>query len=80
MINGMSKTWSMTGWRIGYAAGPQEVIKAMSKIQSHCTSNAASICQWAALQALRSSGDEIDRRQVEFGKRRDEIVKLLDAE
>lgn len=77
MIDGMSKTWSMTGWRIGYAAGPQEVIKAMSKIQSHSTSNAASMCQWGALAALRSSDEEIERRRVEFGKRRDEIVTLL---
>ena len=77
MINGMSKTWSMTGWRIGYAAGPQEVISAMSKIQSHSTSTGASICQWGALQALRSSDGEIQRRLVEFGKRRDEIVGLL---
>jgi aspartate/methionine/tyrosine aminotransferase len=77
MVNGMSKTWSMTGWRIGYAAGPKEVISAMSKIQSHSTSNAASISQWAALQALKSPGDEIERRVVAFQERRDEIVRLL---
>jgi aspartate/methionine/tyrosine aminotransferase len=77
MVNGMSKTWSMTGWRIGYAAGPKEVISAMSKIQSHSTSNAASISQWAALQALKSPGDEIERRVAAFQERRDEIVGLL---
>jgi aspartate aminotransferase len=79
MINGMSKTWSMTGWRIGYAAGPQEVISGMSKIQSHSTSNASSVSQWAALQALRSPADEIVRRAGEFEKRRDEILALLRA-
>jgi aspartate/methionine/tyrosine aminotransferase len=79
MIDGVSKTYSMTGWRIGYAAGPKEVISAMSKIQSHSTSNAASISQWAALEALRSSGDEIERRAREFQQRRDETVGLLRA-
>jgi aspartate/methionine/tyrosine aminotransferase len=77
MIDGVSKTYSMTGWRIGYAAGPKEVISAMAKIQSHSTSNAASISQWAALEALRSSPDEISRRSREFQTRRDEIVRLL---
>jgi aspartate/methionine/tyrosine aminotransferase len=77
MIDGMSKTWSMTGWRIGYAAGPKEVISAMAKIQSHSTSNAASISQWAAVQALRSSGDEVARRLREFEKRRNEMIGLL---
>jgi aspartate aminotransferase len=77
MINGVSKTYSMTGWRIGWSAGPREIISAMSKIQSHSTSNAASISQWAALEALRSSDDDVSLRVAEFQERRNEIVRLL---
>jgi len=77
IIKGVSKTYSMTGWRIGYAAGPREIIGGMSKVQSHSSSNACSISQWASLEALLSGGDEIQRRLVEFEKRRDEIVKLV---
>ncbi len=77
VIDGMSKTYSMTGWRIGYAAGPGEVISGMARIQSHSTSNASSIGQWASIAAIRSCEDEVARRVVEFEKRRDEIVRLL---
>jgi aspartate aminotransferase len=77
LIKGVSKTYSMTGWRIGYAAGPKEIISGMSKIQSHSTSNACSIAQWASLEALLSGQEEIQRRTAEFEKRRDEIVKLV---
>lgn len=77
MINGMSKTYSMTGWRIGYAAGPRDVIAGMARLQSHSTSNATSISQWASVEALRSSTAEVAGRAVEFQKRRDEIVTRL---
>lgn len=77
LIDGVSKTYSMTGWRIGWAAGPREIIGAMAKIQSHSTSNAATPSQWAALAALRSGGDEVARRAVAFQERRDETLRLL---
>lgn len=76
-IDGVSKTYSMTGWRIGWAAGPQEIITAMAKIQSHSTSNAATPSQWAAVEALRSSGAEVARRAAAFQERRDETLRLL---
>jgi aspartate aminotransferase len=79
LIDGMSKTYSMTGWRIGYAAGPTDLIHAMSKVQSHCTSNATSISQWASVEALRLPADEILRRSAAFQRRRDRIVERLRA-
>jgi aspartate aminotransferase len=77
LIDGMSKSYSMTGLRIGYAAGPPDVISAMARIQSHTTSNACSISQWAGIAALDSCEEEIARRVGEFEKRRDEAVRLL---
>jgi aspartate/methionine/tyrosine aminotransferase len=77
IIDGMSKTYSMTGWRIGYTAGPREVIAAMARVQSHSTSNATSISQWASVCALQMPGDEIERRTAEFQERRDVIVAGL---
>lgn len=77
IVDGMSKSYSMTGWRIGYAAGPSEVISSMARIQSHATSNASSIGQWASVEALRSCEDEVRRRVAEFERRRNEIVRLL---
>jgi aspartate aminotransferase len=79
VIDGMSKTYSMTGWRIGYAAGPSGLIHAMSKVQSHCTSNATSISQWASIEALRLPAEEIILRAAEFQRRRDRIVGRLRA-
>jgi len=76
-VDGVSKTYSMTGWRIGWAAGPKEMITAMAKIQSHSTSNAATPSQWAAVEALRSSGEEVARRAAAFQERRDETLRLL---
>jgi aspartate/methionine/tyrosine aminotransferase len=76
-IDGVSKTYSMTGWRIGWAAGPKEIVTAMAKIQSHSTSNAATPSQWAALAALHSSADEVTRRAAAFQERRDETLRLL---
>jgi len=70
LINGVSKAYSMTGWRIGYAAGPRDVIAAMSKIQSHNTSNASSVSQMAALEAFRGPQSDVQRMLAEFQKRR----------
>ena len=77
VIDGMSKTYSMTGWRIGYAAGPAEVVSAMGRVQSHTTSNASTIAQWASIEALTTCEDEVARRVGEFERRRDEILRLL---
>lgn len=76
-LNGVSKAYSMTGWRIGYAAGPQELIGAMTKIQSQSTSNACSISQAAALEALNGDQSCIQKMLVEFKKRHDYIVASL---
>ncbi|GAB4370256.1 MAG: pyridoxal phosphate-dependent aminotransferase [Calditrichia bacterium] len=77
VVNGFSKSHSMTGWRIGYAAGPLPAVKAMSKIQSHYTSNASSISQKAALAAVTGSGEEIEAMRVTFQQRRDLIEDQL---
>ncbi len=77
IVDGMSKTYAMTGWRIGYAAGPSDVLAAMGRIQSHSTSNATSISQWASLAALCAPETELERRRGEFERRRDEIVRGL---
>ena len=79
LVDGMSKTFSMTGWRLGYAAGPPAVISAMARVQSHVTSNASTIAQWAALDGLGACEQEISDRVGEFERRRDEIVRLLAA-
>ena len=77
IVDGMSKTYAMTGWRVGYAAGPVEVIGGMARLQSHSTSNATTISQWASLEALDGPQDEVERRLREFQERRDEIVRRL---
>lgn len=77
VLNGVSKAYAMTGWRIGYAAGPQKVIGAMKKIQSQSTSNPASISQAAAEAALNSSQDCVNEMVVEFKKRHDYLVGAL---
>jgi aspartate aminotransferase len=79
IINGVSKTYAMTGWRIGYAMGASDVIVAAGKIQSQSTSNPASIAQWAALEALRGPQDTVATMVREFHKRRDVIVDRLNA-
>ena len=76
-MNGVSKAYSMTGWRIGYCAGPEPLIKAMSKVISQTTSNACSIAQWAAVEALNGPQDFIPTRAQVFQKRRDLVVKML---
>jgi aspartate aminotransferase len=79
IINGVSKTYAMTGWRIGYALGPSDVIAAAGKIQSQSTSNPTSIAQAAALEAIRGQQDEVAVMVREFHKRRDLIVDKLNA-
>ena len=79
IVNGVSKTYAMTGWRIGYALGPGDVIAAAAKIQSQSTSNPTSIAQAAALEAIGGSQDEVALMVREFHKRRDVIVDKLNA-
>jgi len=76
-MNGVSKAYSMTGWRIGYAAGPKEIIKAIAKIQSQSTTNPSSISQAAAVEALNGTQDFIKDRATSFQERRDFVVKAL---
>ncbi len=76
-LNGVSKAYAMTGWRIGYAAGPLELMKAMDKIQGQQTSGACSIAQWAALEALNGTQDFIATRRKAFEERRDMVVSML---
>jgi aspartate aminotransferase len=79
VVNGVSKTYAMTGWRIGYAAGPEDVIKAAVKLQDHSTSNPCSIAQKAALEALTGPQDHIQKMVWEYKKRRDFMVKKLNS-
>jgi aspartate/methionine/tyrosine aminotransferase len=79
IINGVSKSYSMTGWRIGFAAGPAEVIDGMSKIQSHTTSNACSIAQKAALEAYDGPQYEVQKMVAEFQRRRNYCLMRLAA-
>ena len=76
-INGVSKSYAMTGWRIGYAAGPEEIIKGMSKIQGHSTSNPNSIAQKASVEALSGKQDTIEEMRKAFDERRKYIVRRL---
>jgi aspartate aminotransferase len=76
-MNGVSKAYAMTGWRIGYCAGPVDLIKAMTTIQSQSTSNPTSISQWAAVEALNGPQDFIPERAAVFKERRDLVVSML---
>jgi aspartate aminotransferase len=76
-MNGVSKSYCMTGWRIGYAAGPETLIKAMAKLQSQSTSNPSSIAQWAAVEALNGPQDFIAAHNKIFVERRDLVVSML---
>ena len=78
-MNGVSKAYSMTGWRIGYAAGPTEIIRAIAKIQSQSTTNPSSISQAAAVEALNGTQDFIKKRATSFQERRDFVVKALNT-
>jgi len=79
VVNGVSKSYSMTGWRIGYAAGPDNIIAAMTKIQSQNTSNPTSISQKAAVEALNGDQSKLAEMVEEFDRRRNYIVKALNA-
>ena len=76
-MNGLSKAYSMTGWRIGYVAAPEEYITAMNKIHQHNTTCAPSFVQWAAIAALRDEGDEVEKMVREYQRRRDCAVKAI---
>jgi len=76
-MNGVSKAYAMTGWRIGFAAGPEVLIKAMRKLQSQSTSNPSSISQWAAVEALSGPQDFIASNNEKFKERRDLVVSML---
>jgi aspartate aminotransferase len=78
-VNGVSKAYAMTGWRIGYAAGPVELIRAMGKVQSQSTSNPCSISQHAAVEALNGPQDYIADNNAIFKRRRDLVVEMLNA-
>jgi len=76
-VNGVSKAYAMTGWRIGYAAGPADLIAAMRKVQSQSTSNPCSVSQWAAVEALNGPHDFIAQNNAAFQRRRDLVVGML---
>jgi len=78
-MNGVSKSYAMTGWRIGYGAGPKDIIKAMAKLQSQSTTNPSSISQAAAVEALNGTQDFIKTRAESFKGRRDFVVKYLNS-
>ncbi len=79
VVNTCSKAYAMTGWRIGYAAGPRALIKAMGDVQSQVTSNPSSIAQWAAVEALTGPQDEVAKMAGEFDQRRRVMVPALNA-
>ena len=76
-MNGVSKAYAMTGWRIGYAAGPESLIKAMTKLQSQTTSNPSSVSQWASVEALNGTQEFLKPRAQAFKERRDLVVSML---
>jgi aspartate aminotransferase len=77
--SGFAKAYSMTGWRIGYLAGPVELIKATSTIQGHSTSNVCTFAQYGAIAALESSQESVEKMRLAFADRREVIFELLDA-
>lgn len=79
VVNGISKSYSMTGWRLGYVAGPEEVIKVATRLQDHITSNASSISQKAALAAIDGPQDHVPKMIWEYKKRRDLMVEKLNS-
>ena len=76
-MNGVSKSYAMTGWRIGYAAGPETLIKAMDMLQGQQTSGACTIAQWASVEALNGPQDFIPKSRKVFEGRRDLVVSML---
>ena len=79
LINGVSKAYSMTGWRIGYTAASKEIVGAMSRIQSHSTSNPAQASQWASIEALSGSQAPVDTMCVAFSERRQYMIQRLNS-
>lgn len=79
VVNGVSKSHAMTGWRIGFVAGDARVIKAINSLQSHSTSNPTSIAQWAAVEALTGPQEPVAQMVAEFAKRREYLVERLRA-
>jgi len=79
VVNGVSKSYAMTGWRIGYAAGAEEIIKAATRLQDHTTSNPCSIAQKAALEALNGPQDHIKKMTKEYTRRRNYMVEKLNS-
>jgi aspartate aminotransferase len=77
VVHTCSKAYAMTGWRIGYAAGPRELVRAMADLQGQCTSNPASVAQWAAVEALAGPQDDVAKMAGEFDRRRRAIVEGL---
>ena len=78
VINGLSKSYAMTGWRLGYCGATEKISKLMTNIQSHMTSNVCSITQYAAIEALSGPQDKVNEMIIEFEKRRDYMVKTLE--
>jgi aspartate aminotransferase len=76
-VNGVSKTYAMTGWRVGYLAAPKDIAKAIDSFQSHATSNACSISQYATIEALASSEEEIQGMVQVFDNRRAKLLQLI---
>jgi len=76
-INGLSKAYSMTGWRVGYACGPKEIVKAMNNLQDHSTSNITTFVQYASVEALKNSAQFVSMMVSEFEKRRNYIVEEI---
>ncbi|MGI6031465.1 MAG: pyridoxal phosphate-dependent aminotransferase [Eubacteriales bacterium] len=79
VINGVSKSYAMTGWRIGYSASNPRIARVMSNFQSHAASNPNSIAQYATIAALRGPQDEVEKMRVAFGKRRDYMVERMNS-
>jgi len=79
VINGVSKAYAMTGWRIGYAAGSTEIIACMSNIQSHTTSNPSSIAQYASVEAINGNQDDVQKMVDQFKLRRDYMVERINS-
>ena len=77
VVNGVAKSYAMTGWRVGWMIGPRDVIKAATNLQSHSTSNVANVSQWAAIAALKGSLAAVDEMKVAFDRRRRTIVGML---
>src|SRR5690606_35330961 len=79
VLNGVAKTYAMTGWRVGWMIGPTDVIKAATNLQSHATSNVANVSQRAAVAALNGSLDAVAEMRTAFDRRRRTIVEMLNA-